>query len=459
MKLPQTPPELQAVLSKSGDDKYTTLMFLLNSGLGPYDIKGRYLHWDKLRHLSPPEGYDAETYWLALRQARQKIAAQLPFKDKNGQPFFYGKPDGVIRDVLWISENATGAIQADARIVDPKIKNSYLINSIIEEAINSSQLEGASTTRRVAKEMIRTGRAPQNHSEKMILNNHWAMLFIREHKDEYLTPSLIFALHRILTEGTLAVEDELKAGALRDGTDDICVFSQDDVLLHVPPKAVELKQRLQLICDFANDDKQDDGQFIPPVIRAIIIHFMIGYDHPFVDGNGRTARALFYWMMAKKNYWLMEYISISRVIKKAPAKYMQAFLYTETDANDVTYFIVHQLEMVKEAIKDLHLWLAEKTAQLRETERALENSPLQGELNHRQLAIIKYALNNPGAECTIKSHQTSHGITYETARTDLLMLSDKFQILKKYKSGKMDIFIAPPDIREKIKAYKKQAQQ
>ena len=379
-----------------------------------------------------------------------KISKKLPFTDKDGKAFTYCIPDGVMRDILWVSENATGAIEADAKISDTRTKHTYLINSLIEEAINSSQLEGASTTRRVAKEMIRTGRSPKNISEKMIFNNHNAMLFIRDYKEETLTPSMIFELHKMLTEGTLREEDVDKAGAFRDESDDICVFSQDGVLLHTPPRAGELLERLQLICDFANKVGEDEATYIPPIIRAIIVHFMIGYDHPFVDGNGRTARALFYWVMARENYWLMEYISISRVLKKAPSKYMYAYLHTETDGNDATYFIVHQLEAIKEAISDLHIYLAAKSNQLREAEEVLENSPLQGALNYRQLSILKNALKNPGAEYTIKSHQTSHGVTYQTARTDLLKLSDRYHVLKKYKIGKTDVFIAPPELRNLI---------
>jgi len=450
MKVPLTPPSIEAfyeIIKNADQDK---IRFLFGSTIGPCDDKGRYLHWDKLRHLPPPEGFDSELYWHATKQARQKISKKLPFKDKAGDSIVFSVPDVVMRDILWISENATGAFQADVRITDSKTKQTYLINSLIEEAISSSQLEGASTTRRVAKDMIRTGRHPKDHSEKMILNNHNAMVFIREYKEETLTPSMVFELHKILTEGTLNVEDEDKAGAFRGSEDDIRVYSHDDVLLHTPPKFDELRERLKLICNFANKIGEDGTTYIPPIIRAIIVHFMIGYDHPFVDGNGRTARALFYWIMAKEGYWLMEYISISRVLKKARAQYMFAYLHTETDDNDSTYFIVHQLKVIKEAISDLHEYLVNKSNQLKEAEEVLENSPLQGVLNYRQLGILKNALKNPGAEYTIKSHKSSHGISYQTARTDLLKLSDSFHVLKKYKIGKSDVFIAPPNLRELI---------
>lgn len=450
MKIPQPPPSEDRFIEIIKEQSQDKIIKLYGSSIGPCDEKGRYLHWEKLRHLTPPDGYDSELYWLAVKQARIKILKVLPFKDKSGQPFKYCVPDIVMRELLWISENATGAIEADARISDARTKKTYLINSLIEEAISSSQLEGAATTRRVAKDMLRTGRPPKNNSEKMILNNHQAMMFVRDYRDENLTPSMIFELHKILTQDTLSDGDEDKAGVFREDSDDICVYSHDEVLLHTPPKAKELKGRLQLLCDFSNKIGEDENTYIPPIIRAIIIHFMIGYDHPFVDGNGRTARALFYWIMAKEGYWLMEYISISRVLKKAPAQYMYAYLYSETDGNDATYFIVHQLQAIRKAITDLHKYLALKSSELREAESVLENSPLQGELNQRQLAILKNALENPGAEYTIRSHKTSHGVAYQTARSDLLKLSDEFNVLKKYKIAKTDVFIAPPNLRELI---------
>ena len=59
---------------------------------------------------------------------------------------------------------------------------------------------------------------------------------------------------------------------------------------------------------------------------------MLAFIHPFVDGNGRTARSLVYWYMMKKGYWLTEYLSISRIIYRNKAQYEKAFLYTEADA-------------------------------------------------------------------------------------------------------------------------------
>jgi Fic family protein len=75
----------------------------------------------------------------------------------------------------------------------------------------------------------------------------------------------------------------------------------------------DLPERMRALCAFANMRTGVDG-FVHPIVRAIILHFMLAYDHPYVDGNGRTARALFYWSALKDGYWLIEYVSISRII-------------------------------------------------------------------------------------------------------------------------------------------------
>ncbi|MGZ4981117.1 MAG: Fic family protein [Methylobacter sp.] len=440
MKLPLSPPDFGILYSEAYSEKF---IGLLDSNFGPTDLEGRYLHWDKLRHLKPPEDWSSEYYWLALKFARKSLYKKLPFTSKSGEQFQFCMIDSIYRDLHWIDQNAAGRIGMDKPVTNPHTRDTYLVGSLIEESISSSQLEGASTTRNVAKEMLRQGRKPKDHSEQMIFNNYQAMQFIREYKEEKLTPAMILQLHRILTEATL--DDAGKAGQYRDAGDDIHVVdASGTVSLHTPPEAPELPERIERLCQFAND--LDGKDFIHPVIRAIILHFMIGYDHPFIDGNGRTARALFYWSMANQQYWLMEFISISRIIKQAPAQYGRAYLYTETDDNDLTYFIIHQLEVIKKAINALHEHLERKAAELHDIEKKLDGSVLQGQLNHRQLAILRHALDHPNAIYSIQEHQAAHKISYQTARTDLLKLADHFKILSKRKYGNLFVFVAPPDL-------------
>ncbi len=448
MKIPESPPSTSDMLNNLLKQKDSEkLARILSSNIGPTDPKGRYLHWEKLKHLSPPEDLTSEEYWFATKIARQKVFKKVPLTDKRGSPFSFCVPDILQKELHWLDQNAAGSITMNQPITNPHTRDTYLVSSLMEESISSSQLEGASTTRSVAKEMLRQGRKPKDHSEKMILNNYKAMAVIREFKDDELTPSLVLHLHKILTSETL--DDPDKAGRLRDASDDVHVVDANEFsVLHTPPDADELPERLNIICEFANSAA--DNEFIHPVIKAITLHFMIGYDHPFVDGNGRTARAIFYWAMAKYGYWLMEFVSISSIIKQAPAQYGKAYLHTETDENDLTYFLVHQIDVIKKAITLLHEYLSRKATELEEAETLLDNSRAKGRLNHRQLSLLKHALKNPNAIYRIQEHQSSHVISYQTARTDLLKMSDELSLLRKRKYGNSFVFVSPPDLREKL---------
>jgi Fic family protein len=343
---------------------------------------------------------------------------ETPVKDTDGRPFSYSTPGALFEMLHEIDRDVSGHIGIGEQVNNPNMRHRYIVNSLIEEAITSSQLEGASTTSQVARDMIRSGRKPTDRSERMILNNYRAMTHIRSVVGESLTESQIFALHRIVTRGTL---DNSKAeGKLRTSEDNIYITDEVGRKLHQPPKAEELSGRLQDLLNFANG-KGDTG-FIHPVVRAIILHFWLAYDHPFVDGNGRTARGLFYWSMLSSGYWLFDFVSISHILRKAPSKYARSFLCTETDDNDLTYFILYQLKVIGRAVAELHKYLSRKTQEVKETERLIRES---GRFNHRQLALLGHALRHPDATYSIQSHQNSHSVSYQTARTDLLNLGDR----------------------------------
>jgi Fic family protein len=371
----------------------------------------------------------------------------LPLLDKRGHPFRFATPSPVLIDLHHIDRDAAGQIHSSVGEPIREDPKRYLISSLIEEAITSSQLEGASTTRQVAAAMLLTGRKPRDHSETMIFNNYRAMEHLRSLKKESLTPGHILELHRILTEDTL--ENPEDAGRLRQSDDVRVIDSRDNAVLHDPPVHAELPERMERLCAFANSD-ETALPFVHPVLRAILVHFMIGYDHPFADGNGRTARALFYWSMARSGYWLMEYTSISHILRRAPARYMRAYLHTETDGNDTTYFLLHQLGTIRRAIVALHEYLNRKVLEQKETERLLSASPkLRTRFNHRQVALLTHALRNTGEGYRVDAHQRSHNVVYQTARNDLLALHE-LGLLEKAKQGNAYVFFAPEDLRNRL---------
>jgi Fic family protein len=369
----------------------------------------------------------------------------LPLKDRDGTRFQFCLPDPAPEQLHAITRDASGTLQADTQpITNPATRDRYIVRSLIEEAITSSQLEGAATTFRVAKEMLRTSRTPMDLSERMILNNYHAMQAIREMKDRELSPEMVFDLHLILTEDTLSDPDA--AGRFRKPSETVGVYDlRDNELLHHPPAAEELAQRMSAMCRFANGQTPDF--FIDPTVRAIILHFWLAYDHPFVDGNGRCARALFYWSMLRQGYWLCEFLSISEIIRKAPVQYERAFLYTETDDNDLTYFIFYHLKVIQRAIQEIQSYVQHKTQEIVELEKILRRSI---GFNHRQLALLSHAVRHPDGHYTVRSHQTSHGISDQTARNDLYDLAGK-GLLAEHKIGRLRYYTPERELEHKLR--------
>jgi Fic family protein len=408
-----------------------------------------YPHWDKLRHLQPPGDLSSEEWWLRLKLGRGPLLIELPLRDPQGKPFTYGTPSGVQRLLRYVDQHCSGEIaMAEVVTTDEQARHHYLVNSLMEEAIRSSQLEGATTSRQVAKELLSTGRKPRDRSELMIFNNYRALEFMRDGIGKELTPDIVLTLHRILTEGTL--DDPTAAGRLQEPDEERVVVLDigDGTIIHTPPPADQLPERLEAMCRFANQPEDAPEGFVHPVIRAILLHFWLAYDHPFADGNGRTARALFYWYMRNHGYWLIEYLSISGILRKAPAKYTRAFLLTETDDGDTTYFVLHQLGVIRQAVEDLSAYLQRKIREVQDVEKLIKDAD---EFNHRQLALLTDAIRHPSSLYTYRSHATSHRVAEETARSDLIQLLNA-GLLQRRKTGHRHVYSAVADLPNVLRA-------
>ncbi len=440
MRIPQKPPSFNKLLPSLKPEKMVTIFQAVQDTTSD----GRYLHWDDLRFRKPPEGLSLEEWWLGLKMRRQSNYRVIPLKDTSGNEFRFTVPD-LVTDLLHQIDRGGGTfVDIPEQVTNPEQRDRYVVRSLMEEAITSSQLEGAATTREVAKKMLADGRKPRDKSERMIVNNYVTMRQILDLKDKPLTPEVVFRIHREISEGTLEYPDG--AGRFRRLDEDIKVMDEiEGTVFHNPPPADQLPARFQAMCDFAN--AKTPNFFVHPVIRGILLHFWLAYDHPFVDGNGRTARALFYWQMLHSGYWLFEYISISQFLRKAPVQYGTAFLQTETDEGDATYFIIHQAEVIRRALKELHDYVARKSAETRACLNALQKHP---ELNYRQQALIAHAVRHPGYAYQIAGHGARHAVTYATARADLLALA-KLKFLEQRKAGRAFVFVAPNNLEIRLR--------
>jgi Fic family protein len=405
----------------------------------------RYAHWDELRHRPTPPGLSPEDAWQLVKLARQPRRV-LPLQDEQGVPFSYWLSPAALQTLhvidRWGGSSLAAIDGAAASSLEP-LREQVIVSSLMEEAIATSQIEGAATTRRVAKEMLRTNRRPRDRSEQMIVNSYETIQLLRDRKDRPLSVDLLFEIQERMTRD--ALDDRTAAGRFRTREDDVAVVDVGThAVLFTPPAAERLPERVAKLVEFVNDS----DEWMHPLVRAAILHFWLAYEHPFVDGNGRTARALFYWFMLKNGYWLFEFLTVSRAIAASRTQYYRSFLHSERDDGDLTYSLTYQLAATQRAFGDLRDYLHRKQAEQAQLARTLRAVP---DLNHRQRELLDHALRHPEQTYTFKSHEISQGITYVTARNDLLDLAAR-GLLSETRQGRQRAFFAAEDLARRLRS-------
>lgn len=375
-------------------------------------INETFEYWDSIKYKKCPLGCTSQQLWTMVKASRIKNSIRT--WDKYGLRLSL---TNAMQKMCHHFDMSWGGSWGDSSTIDANNKEQYLISSLMEEAIYSSQMEGAATTRKVAKDMLRKKMTPQDKSQQMIHNNFQTIQYIVEHKDEPLSEELLLQVHRLMTDKTMQHPED--AGRIRNNNDVVVENGITHETVHIPPSYKEIPQFIEDLCSFFNE--QNPRQFIHPIIRGIVIHFMISYVHPFVDGNGRTARAMFYWYMLKQGYWLTEYLSISRVIAKSKKAYEKAFLYTEADEMDIGYFVAYNLKVLEQSFQQLQNYIKRK----QEEKKAASMFLRMGNFNERQAQIIKMFDDDPNTLVTIKDLQVKFGISPTTAKTDIIGLLEK----------------------------------
>ena len=397
--------------------------------------QGPYLHWDELEQKADPNGIGREAWWAALKLARSSHLRPIPLRDRNGKSFMFCVPEDLSELVHRLDHESVEAI------VSTELSERAVANALREEAIASAALAGVIGPDDNAREMLRTGGEPRDGGEEAIVNLHGALEVVGVRHDEPLSPGEIITLNKLIIKNTVGAPGGVRRGGEGSAVEGLA-HAGGSQTMSVEGKA----QCLEAMCAFANGQTPDF--FVHPLIRAVILHFWMLHARPFPGGNGRTARALFKWAMLHQGYPLFAFVAISPVLLRAPARYARAVQQVETDDNDLTYFIVHQAGIIREALEILRRRVARQTSELREAGAKLRGFAA---LNPRQQAVMAHALRTPDAHYLISSHQHSHGVTHQTARDDLFDLARR-ELLTVVKAGRRYVFKGPADLARRLQA-------
>lgn len=278
-------------------------------------------------------GCDFDKIIHTIKEYRKKQRNSIfKFEDKN---FYFVETQELQNRIDEIKD----FFKSTEYFIRKKFSFELLKETLIFEGYYSSTIEGAHSTMKRAKTLAKGHEEPKNKDEMMVLNNFQALMELRE-KNQLINHDLIKNLHKITTDKTL--EFETDSGVYRDEANEI-VDAEQKVIFTPPANIDTINKMLDELLEFLEPD--DLKKPIDNIYRAIAFHFLFAYIHPFIDGNGRTVRILFTYLLKYFGYDMFYYISLSKIIYRKKAKdYYKAFIDVERsdldDKNnfDMTYF-------------------------------------------------------------------------------------------------------------------------
>ncbi|OGX40547.1 MAG: hypothetical protein A3G91_00435 [Omnitrophica WOR_2 bacterium RIFCSPLOWO2_12_FULL_50_9] len=388
----------------------------------------RYLAKEEIGYRIP-NNFSLEEVWREVRDHRKQRAEYMPFEDQDKHRFWYVLLAQLQKKLHEIDSLGRDSIYS---LVKQEIEMEMIKDSLMEEAVFSSAIEGAFSTVKRLREMVDQKQPPKDINDQMVLNNYRAMQFILQEKHRNLTIGFILELQKIVTQDTLDQDDAAYSGQFRN--DWVYIKDKRDHIIYTPPPADQVLPAMEKMVNWVNQ-KNEEG-FIHPIIKASFVHLYFVHIHPFFDGNGRTGRALFYFDLIKNEYEFFKYFSISVAVQKAKGKYYQAIRNSEIHEGDFTYFLLYMAETILESI---HLVKA-RIAHHYQKEFVMVRLNKDGIfLNDRQQKFVKKFFVMDQRIMTIKKYQDWFKVVYETARRDLDDLHQK-KVLVKGKQGKAYVY-------------------
>ena len=307
----------------------------------------------------------------------------------------------------------------------PRIENRLKREALINRSHHSTSIEG----NRLSKDEVAIIASGKNvkarpRDKQEVLNYIKALKFIDKHGRhiQHFTPAVILKLHKLITQGVLP---EKQAGRYRDKM----VYVVDNLgrTVFTPPKELDISDLVKDLCDWLNSQEATN---LYPVLTAGIAHYELVRIHPFIDGNGRVARALATLILYKSEFDIKDFFVLDDYYNENRQSYYSALQSVDPRKIEITQWLEYFIEGVAEQMAAI-----KKKIQSFSRDRLLVKKIGQIWLNERQWKFIEYLKAQKRA--SIKEYRSlmkQENISERTARLDIEFLV-KHKVVKRIGKG------------------------
>jgi len=183
----------------------------------------------------------------------------------------------------------------------------------------------------------------QEDQKREVSNCIKAVRWILNNKNQTLTEKRLLKLHEMMTKGLLPQKDCGKYRSVQN-----YIVNSRNAVVFTPPAPGKVRERMSELLGWVKN-AQDDHAFI---ISAIFHHEFVTI-HPFVDGNGRVARAASQWLLFKKGYDPLLTLGLDDFFAKERDKYYNMIQQTRDMDGDYTYWIDYVTEGLLESVQKI----------------------------------------------------------------------------------------------------------
>jgi len=298
--------------------------------------------------------------------------------------------------------------------------------ALVLETHYSTHIEGTQLTLEQSTKILAGKKVAgiRQVDKKELLNYKEAMEFVSKYlgNGDPITEGLIREIHKILVKGVRG--EKAEPGSYRKKQNYV-VNSLTGEIVYTPPPAIEVPSLMREFIEWINTPKD-----LSPVIVAGISQFQFVHIHPFLDGNGRTARLLSTLILYKSGYDFKRLFTISEYYDKNRPAYYKAIQSVRENNMNMTQW----LEYFTEGLKSQMLEIQEKGKMVIK-EDVLKNKAKDLRLNEQQRKVLTYLLRN--RRISVNSYQEKFSVIRRTAQRDLKKLVD-LKLVKVMAKSKTD---------------------